>query len=242
MQTRTRKPLHPGRILHKNYIEPLRLNTWFLAEELELLTYDLLQFTAGQRPVTKGLAARLARRFKTTQELWLNLQKDYDEFATTPEPLDQAFLENKWLTGEFFEYHEQEVAVVAREARICSGNPYTDTKPGIKVSFTLKTISTGAIEEVLVEVPLEPKREERAPGEIRFNLNDTVKVRLTDVGRHILELQHYSITNMPYVPPKEDAAGYSLWPLWHLMRCFGEQFALGTDLPFNANVVLEVKS
>ena len=67
--------------------------------------------------------------------------------------------------------------------------------------------------------------------EIRLNLNDIVKVRLTDLGREIYH-QYYNI-NRRYgkiicnpVLPEEDEAGYMKFQLWVFMSIYGNYIGM----------------
>lgn len=75
---------------------------------------------------------------------------------------------------------------------------------------------------------------------MKFNINDKVRVRLTDRGRRILREQHIELSmQIPamrspwkqYVPPKEDADGWSEWTLWDLMNRFGPYLHPGAVEP-----------
>ena len=77
---------------------------------------------------------------------------------------------------------------------------------------------------------------------MKFNINDTVRVRLTDHGRAVLRQDWESTTNIyygrpeqrairgEYKPPKEDENGWSEWQLWALMNAFGEHTWLASQL------------
>ena len=63
---------------------------------------------------------------------------------------------------------------------------------------------------------------------IKLNLNEVIKVRLTDLGRDIFYHQYYRI-NQRFgkiicndVLPEEDEAGYVEFQLWQFMRIYGE--------------------
>lgn len=81
---------------------------------------------------------------------------------------------------------------------------------------------------------------------MRFNLNDYVRVRLTDHGRMIhredFEQLRAQCPNgtLRYSPPKEDAEGWSRWQMWNLMYHFGNAMGPGCDLPFEIDIILEV--
>lgn len=80
---------------------------------------------------------------------------------------------------------------------------------------------------------------------IKFNLNDWVRVKLTDHGRHILlrkalrdREEFPALRSFPYKPPVEDAEGWSKWQLWSLISEFGEHVGLGLDNPFELDIEL----
>jgi hypothetical protein len=75
-----------------------------------------------------------------------------------------------------------------------------------------------------------------------INMNDTVRVKLTDLGRQIHKEKHGEVctrANVSYQPPQEDEDGYSKWQLWHLMSFFGEHLSLGLEIPFEPRIVLD---
>ena len=64
---------------------------------------------------------------------------------------------------------------------------------------------------------------------MKFNINNLVKVKLTDQGKRILG-------NIPLSLPEEDESGWSEWQLWHLMSVFGNDIYNGCILPFEINI------
>lgn len=78
---------------------------------------------------------------------------------------------------------------------------------------------------------------------IEFNINNNVRVKLTDAGRAIVradrEETNAAIRNnggtseMP-LTVKEDEHGWSTWQLWSLMQTFGPHVGLGCVMPFDA--------
>ncbi len=79
---------------------------------------------------------------------------------------------------------------------------------------------------------------------IPFNINDTVRVKLTDHGRATHAMRHviFNLTNkldLEYVKPVEDAEGWSEWQLWVLMRAFGQDLFMGNlQPPFETGIQL----
>lgn len=81
---------------------------------------------------------------------------------------------------------------------------------------------------------------------MKFNINETVRVKLTDFGRATLiqkaenleKMYGFRIRKHPY--PKEDADGYSTWQMWKLMEDLGQYVGLGYQLPFETEIILNV--
>lgn len=78
---------------------------------------------------------------------------------------------------------------------------------------------------------------------MKFNLNESVKVRLNDHGKAILRKQHEQTfkgmeKDFPYQAPKEDGDGYSQWQLWVLMKTFGPHLGNGCRAPFDLDIEL----
>jgi len=82
MRTRKRPPLHPGRVLFHNYLEPLNISVTKMAEILGVSRKTLSNIINAHKSVTPEMSLRLSRALKTTPELWLNLQKNYDLWQT----------------------------------------------------------------------------------------------------------------------------------------------------------------
>ena len=81
---------------------------------------------------------------------------------------------------------------------------------------------------------------------IPFNINYTVRVKLTDHGRKIhrerfrkLNASLIITANLKYSPPDEDADGWSRWQLWSLMADFGEHIGICRTPPFETDIEFE---
>lgn len=70
----------------------------------------------------------------------------------------------------------------------------------------------------------------------RFNINNWVKVKLTEEGLDLLEQSHYDLYESIGKPPREwvkpvvDENGYSKFQMWDLMNKFGKYTTLGSKL------------
>lgn len=70
--------IHPGEILQKEYLEPLRITQYRLAKVLHVPARRINEIVHGTRSLTADTALRLAFFFNTSPELWLNLQMQFD--------------------------------------------------------------------------------------------------------------------------------------------------------------------
>lgn len=79
----------------------------------------------------------------------------------------------------------------------------------------------------------------------KFNINNTVKVKLTEQGKLIYREEWNRIfgdkSGFTYSPPKEDENGYSNWQMWSLMETFGNYMDMGCDCPFETDILIEFK-
>lgn len=82
-------------------------------------------------------------------------------------------------------------------------------------------------------------------GEIRFNVNHFVRVKLTDRGRKILR-ENYArdmgamANKHPYLETTPDAEGWTRFQLWDLMREFGGSIGCGMNGPFETEIIIEM--
>ncbi len=71
-------PIHPGEILLEEYLAPLKMSSGALAKALDVPRTRIERLVAGKTAMTPDTALRLARYFRTTPELWMNMQVGYD--------------------------------------------------------------------------------------------------------------------------------------------------------------------
>ena len=71
-------PIHPGEILREEFLTPMALSVYRLAQALKISRPRLNDVVLGRRAVTTDTALRLGRYFGTTPEFWINLQTRYD--------------------------------------------------------------------------------------------------------------------------------------------------------------------
>jgi addiction module HigA family antidote len=70
--------VHPGEMLLEEFLTPLCLPQVQAARQLGISLNRLNEIILGKRSVTADTALRLARRFKTSPQLWMHLQADWD--------------------------------------------------------------------------------------------------------------------------------------------------------------------
>jgi addiction module HigA family antidote len=78
MLKRALEPSHPGEILKGLYLEPLGLTQEVAAKNLGVTRKTLSMLLNGKQGISAEMALRLSKAFKTTAQLWLNLQNTYD--------------------------------------------------------------------------------------------------------------------------------------------------------------------
>lgn len=71
-------PVHPGEILLEEYLQPLGLSQYRLAQDISVPPRRINEIVHGTRAITADTALRLARYFRTSDQYWLNLQMRYD--------------------------------------------------------------------------------------------------------------------------------------------------------------------
>ena len=69
---------HPGEILFREYMKPNGFKAADLARATGLSTGRVSELLSGKRDITAEIAYRMQEATKTSAQLWLNLQNDYD--------------------------------------------------------------------------------------------------------------------------------------------------------------------
>jgi addiction module HigA family antidote len=71
-------PVHPGEILSTEFLDPLELSQYKLAQTIHVPPRRINEIVMGKRAVTADTALRLGRFFGTTAQFWMNLQSRYE--------------------------------------------------------------------------------------------------------------------------------------------------------------------
>jgi len=93
MRKRLRCPTHPGGILRRHYIEALSMTVSGLAVVLGVSRKTLSEIVNEHASITPDMALRLSKAFKTTPELWLNMQRNYDLWQASHKSDDWKLVE-----------------------------------------------------------------------------------------------------------------------------------------------------
>ena len=78
MKTKKLPPIHPGEILLEEFMKPHGLSQNALARALGVPPRRINEIVQEKRAISADTALRLARYFRTTAEMWVGLQADYE--------------------------------------------------------------------------------------------------------------------------------------------------------------------
>jgi addiction module HigA family antidote len=70
-------PLHPGEVLREEFLVPMGLTAYALADHCHIPRTRIERIVNEQNGISADTALRLAKAFGTTPEFWLNLQARY---------------------------------------------------------------------------------------------------------------------------------------------------------------------
>ena len=73
-----KNPFHPGEVLLEEFLLPLDMTQAALAEKLGWTKAKLNELIKGKRGITADTALDLAKVFKTSPHLWMNMQSAWD--------------------------------------------------------------------------------------------------------------------------------------------------------------------
>jgi addiction module HigA family antidote len=76
--TKAHQPIHPGEILLEDFLGPLGISQYRLAQAIGVSPRRINEIVHGKRRITPGTAVRLSRALGLSERYWLNLQADYD--------------------------------------------------------------------------------------------------------------------------------------------------------------------
>lgn len=76
--TTAHAPITPGEILQTEFLEPLSISPYRLAQATGLSQTRISEVIHGKRRITPETALRLSKALGVSERFWLNVQLDYD--------------------------------------------------------------------------------------------------------------------------------------------------------------------
>ena len=76
--TRAHDPIHPGEILLEEFLNPMGITQYRLAQSISVPPRRINEIVHGKRAISPDTALRLSRALGTSDRFWMNLQSRYD--------------------------------------------------------------------------------------------------------------------------------------------------------------------
>lgn len=76
--TKADEPITPGEILLTEFLEPLGISQYRLAQATALPQTRISEIVRGKRAITTETALRLSKALGVDDRFWINIQTDYD--------------------------------------------------------------------------------------------------------------------------------------------------------------------
>lgn len=71
-------PIHPGEILLEEFLIPMEISQYRLAQDINVPARRINEIVLGKRAITADTALRLSEYFGLSEKFWLNLQVRYN--------------------------------------------------------------------------------------------------------------------------------------------------------------------
>jgi addiction module HigA family antidote len=71
-------PIHPGEILLEEFLKPMGLSQYRLAQDIHVPPRRINEIVHGNRAISPDTALRLSLYFSMSERFWINLQTHYD--------------------------------------------------------------------------------------------------------------------------------------------------------------------
>ncbi len=72
------EPIHPGEILLEEFLIPMEISQYRLAQDINVPARRINEIVLGKRAITADTALRLSEYFGLSEKFWLNLQMRYN--------------------------------------------------------------------------------------------------------------------------------------------------------------------
>jgi addiction module HigA family antidote len=77
-EPRITAPMHPGRFLELEFLEPLGITAYRLAKDTGVPEQKMYSLVRGERGISADTALRLGRYFGLEARFWMNIQDRYE--------------------------------------------------------------------------------------------------------------------------------------------------------------------
>ena len=71
-------PIHPGEILQEEFLVPMGISQYRLAQDIGVSAMRINKIICGERGISADTALRLARYFGMSVEFWTGIQTHYE--------------------------------------------------------------------------------------------------------------------------------------------------------------------
>jgi antitoxin HigA-1 len=71
-------PQHPGKVLHTDFLQAMKLSQYALAKAIGVPPRRINEIVKGERAITPDTALRLGTYFNVSEFYWMELQNQYD--------------------------------------------------------------------------------------------------------------------------------------------------------------------
>jgi len=91
-------PIHPGEILQEEFLAPMGISRYRLAQDIGVPAMRISKIVRGERGISADTALRLARYFGMSVEFWTGIQTHYEVELAKMSLGDRLEVEVKVLT------------------------------------------------------------------------------------------------------------------------------------------------
>ena len=78
MNAHAMPPIHPGKILFEEFLEPMGISQYRLAKDMSVPPRRINEIVQQKRAITADTALRLGIFFDMSPQFWMNLQSRYE--------------------------------------------------------------------------------------------------------------------------------------------------------------------
>ena len=78
MRTKKMLPIHPGEILMEEFLKPMGISQYRLAQDISVPARRINEIMHGILAISADTALRLGKYFSVSAQFWINLQSHYD--------------------------------------------------------------------------------------------------------------------------------------------------------------------